>query len=104
MPNSNKHILVTHCYRPDTRNVMDFSSDLIDVHDFALKNNYFMSVYVGDFNGKNDCWYINDKTNTEGSILQNVIENMNCTQLVDFPTRFRNDKASCLDLVITNMN
>ncbi len=61
-----------------------------------------MSVYVGDFNGKNDCWYINDKTNTEGSILQSVIENMNCTQLVDFPTRFRNDKASCLDLVITN--
>ena len=27
---------------------------------------------------------------------------MNCVQLVNFPTRFRNDKASCLDLVFTN--
>ena len=61
-----------------------------------------MSVFVGDFNGKNDCWYIKDKTNTEGSILQSVIENMNCVQIVDFPTRFRNDKASCLDLLFTN--
>ncbi len=102
LPNSPKHILLTQCYRPDTRNVLDFSSDLLDIHDFSVQSNYYMSVYVGDFNGKNDRWYVYDKTNTEGSILQSVIENMNCVQVVDFPTRFRNDKTSCLDLLFTN--
>ncbi len=102
MPNSPKHILLAQCYRPDTRDVMEFSSDLLDIHDFSVQNNYFMSVYLGDFNGKNDQWYMYDKTNNEGSILQYAFENMNCVQVVDFPTRFRNDKTSCLDLLITN--
>ncbi len=102
MPNSPKHILLKQCYGPDTRDVLDFSIDLIDIHDYAVQNNYFMSVYIGDFNGKNDRWYVLDKTNTEGSILQSAFENMNCVQIVNFATRFRNDKTSCLDLLITN--
>ncbi len=102
IPNSPKHILLTQCYRPDTRDVLEFSYDLLEIHDFSTRNDYFMSVYVGDFNGKNDSWYAYDKTNTEGRTLQSVFENMNCVQVVDFPTRFRNDKTSCLDLLITN--
>ncbi len=93
MPNSSKHILITHCYRPDTRDMLEFSNDLIDIHDFSVKNKYFMSVYIGDFNGKNECWYSQDKTNIEGRILQSAIENMDCVQIVDFPTRFRNERS-----------
>ncbi len=54
MPNSPKHILLCHCYRPDTRQILDIISDLMDIHDYSLKNNFFMSIFVGDFN--TGCW------------------------------------------------
>ena len=41
-----------------------------------------------------------DVTNTEGSILKHFIDSANLKQMVDFPTRFRNNQISYLDLII----
>ncbi len=97
-----KHILLSQCYRPDDRNIMDFVSDLYDIYEYSTSNNYFMNIFVGDFNGKHSNWFAQDKTNTEGEILNAFFDNINCSQLVDFPTRFRGTSASCLDLLITD--
>ncbi len=96
----NKHILLAQCYRPDDRDVVDFVEDLMNINDYSIQNNFYMNIFIGDFNGKNSKWFSQDKTNVEGRILQNFIDSINCEQLVDFPTRFRGDKASCLDLII----
>ncbi len=101
MANSpNKHILLAQCYRPDDRDMVDFVNDLVDIYDYSIRNQYFMNLFLGDFNAKNSSWFSQDKTNIEGRILQSAIDNLNCAQLVTFPTRFRGDKASCLDLII----
>ncbi len=101
LPNSpNKHILLAQCYRPDDRDMVDFLIDLMDIHEFSSRNNYFMTIFVGDFNGRNQKWFSQDITNTEGSLLQIFFDKINCSQLVDFPTRFRGNSASCLDLIV----
>ncbi len=97
---TDKHILLAQCYRPDDRDIVDFVADLMDIYDYSVRNNYFANLFIGDFNCKNSLWFHQDRTNTEGSILQHIIDNMNCQQMVNFPTRFRGDKASCLDLII----
>ncbi len=97
---TNKHILLAQCYRPDDRDMMDFLVDLMNIYEFSLRNHYFVNLFVGDFNGKNSSWFPHDKTNSEGGLLQAFIDNINCNQMVNFPTRFRGDKASCLDLII----
>ncbi len=61
-----------------------------------------MNIFIGDFNAKHSNWWSHDKTNVEGSILYCLIDRINCSQLIDFPTRFRGTSASCLDLLIVD--
>ncbi len=103
LPDSqNKHILMSQCYRPDDRGIMDFASDLYDIYEYSNRHKYYMNIFIGDFNGRNSNWWVHDTTNVEGEILHAFIDNINCSQLVDFPTRFRGTSASCLDLLITD--
>ncbi len=97
-----RHILLTQCYRPDDRGVVDFVCDLLDIYEYSTQNKYYMNIFVGDFNGKNSDWFIHDVTNNEGSILNGFFDSINCSQLVNFPTRFRGTSASCLDLLVTD--
>ncbi len=41
-----KHILLSQCYRPDDRNIVDFVSDLYDIYEYSSKNNYFMNIFL----------------------------------------------------------
>ena len=97
---TNKHVLLVTCYRPDDRNIVDFTSDLHDISDYSLRMKYHNCIFLGDFNAKHSEWFSEDVTNTEGSILKYFIDSVNLKQLVDFPTRFRNNQISCLDLII----
>ncbi len=97
-----KHILLSQCYRPDDRDMVEFASDLLEIYEYSNRNKYFLNLFIGDFNGKHSNWFTKDVTNAEGRILQSFIDNVNCTQLINFPTRFRGASMSCLDLLICN--
>ncbi len=73
---------------------------MLDISEYSVRMKYHNCILLGDFNSKHSEWFSDDVTNTEGRILKSFIDSANLKQMVDFPTRFRNNQISCLDLII----
>ncbi len=105
IPNKiNKHAFLCVGYRPQDKNVIDFTADFLDVYEYTNGKGYFNFLSVGDFNCKHSSFCQTDKDTTEGSILRAVLDSNGLSQLVDFPTRFDviYNRSSCIDFIITN--
>ncbi len=100
----NKFAFLCVAYRPQDKNIIDFSSDLQDVYEYTSGKGYYNFLCIGDFNAKNSEFCHTDTNSLEGRIFKAVLDSNGLSQLVHFPTRFdvANNRESCLDLIITN--
>ncbi len=105
LPNKiNKFVFLCICYRPNDKNIIDFTSDLLDIYEYTSGKGYYNFLCIGDFNCKNNEFCHTDISNLDGRIFKAVLDSNGLSQMVNFPTRFdiEHNKASCLDYIITN--
>ena len=67
--------------------------------DPVMVNNPFLTVILGDFNGKSSLWYNNDVTTYEGSKIDCVTSQFGLQQIIKEPTRFISGSLLCIDLI-----
>ena len=61
----------------------------------------FLTTIIGDFNAKSCNWYSHDKTNFEGSTIENVTSQFGLHQLINKPTHLLQNSL-CIDLIFTS--
>ena len=98
-------VVLACVYRPpltDRTSIQSFLTSL--EHSLRLVSSERCPVLIaGDFNFKHSQWCASDRTDYGGESLQYVLDAYGYHQLVDFPTRVRqNSLKSCLDLVLTS--
>ncbi len=94
-------ILVCNCYRPQHRDMTDLCSDIESILDSASQ--YYQSfIFLGDMNARNNNFWEEDITNTEGRFLKAHFDLQSFLQLVHEATRIQGDSISCIDLIFTN--
>ena len=100
----NKFVFLCICYRPNDKNIIDFTSDWLDVYEYTSGKGYYNFLCIGDFNSKHNDYCHTDVSNLDGRIIKAALDSNGLSQLVNFPTRFdpANNKASCIDFIITN--
>ena len=59
-------------------------------------------VHLGDFNAHNSHWWQGDSTDNPGDFLEGIFDDSDLHQLVNEPTHFSGNSATCIDLVVTN--
>ena len=94
-------VLVSNCYRPQHRDIIEFCSDIESIID-AAAHDYQSFIFLGDMNARHNCFWEGDLTNTEGRILKTYFDSQNFQQLVNEATRIQGDAKSCIDLIFTN--
>jgi hypothetical protein len=94
-------ILVSSCYRPQHRDMIDFCSDIESILDAATQD-YQSFIFLGDMNARNKQFWEGDLTNTEGRAIKAFFDSHNFDQLIHEPTRILGDAKSCIDLIFTN--
>ena len=62
----------------------------------------YLVVHLGDFNAHNTHWCEGDSADKPGDLLEDVFDNSDLHQLVNEPTHFSGNSATCIDLVVTN--
>ena len=98
--NSHK-ILICNCYRPQHRDIIDFCSDIESIIDAAC-HQYSSLIFMGDMNCRNNFFWSEDCTNTEGRALRAHFDSFGFEQLIHEPTRIVDNCKSCIDLIFTN--
>ena len=63
-----------------------------------LQINFFLTVFLGDFNIKSNVWFKGDKTSYESSKIDTVTSQFGL-QLIHEPTYFVADSSSCIDSI-----
>ena len=55
--------------------------------------------FTGDFNAHSETWYPEGDTNPEGVALDNLLSDLNLTQMISEPTHFMRDTCNptCID-------
>ncbi len=84
----NKFVFLCVCYRPNDKDILDFTSDFLDVLEYTSDKGYYNFISVGDFNCKNSEWCPSDVSNLDGRILKTASDTNGLDQLINFPTRF----------------
>ena len=94
-------ILVCNCYRAPHHDVVDFC-DVTGriVEDYGSE--FDEIVFMGDMNGRNELFWSEDRTNTDGRILYAAFKSYDFDNLIHKPTRIVGDTRSCIDLLFTN--
>ena len=59
-------------------------------------------IITGDFNCRTQQWWSGDIEDPHGTVLDDLIQRKNLSQLTDEPTHVINDSSSCIDLIITS--
>ena len=63
----------------------------------------YASFYTGDFNGHSKMWWSDGDTTPEGEKIDELLTELNLSQVIDEPTNFTPGKnPSCIDLLITD--
>ena len=70
--------------------------------DKISNQNPFLTVVLGDFNGKSSDWYKHDKTTYEGSRINAVSSQFGLRQLLKEPAHILGNSSSCIDLKFTS--
>ena len=70
--------------------------------DKSHENNPFMTIVLGDFNGKSNNWCKSDITSLEGSKIDTIVNSYGLNQLIQEPTHILNSPSSYIDLIFTS--
>ena len=68
----------------------------------AVQNNPFLVVILGDFNAKSSNWCKNDRTTSEGKVIENISSQFALHQVINEPTHILETSSSCIDLIFTS--
>ena len=69
--------------------------------EFAVQNNPFLIVLLGDCNAKSSNWCKNDITTTECKAIENISSQFGLYQMINEPTHILESSSSCIDLIFT---
>ena len=101
-----KKIIVTVTYRRhhhgDDDQLNSFINCFQDMCNKITNINPYLVVHLGDFNAHNTHWWQGDSTDNPGNLLESVFDDLDLHQLVNEPTHFSGNAATCIDLVVTN--
>jgi hypothetical protein len=103
-----KTIMLATYYRPPISHghratiVDNFVRKLITSFSSAIASNPDCLVIVGDFNDRCQQWEDNHSNSELGSKLVDAINTLNLNQMIAEPTRYLENSASILDLIITD--
>ena len=61
-------------------------------------------VTIGDFNAKLKSCYINDRTTSQGNVLQYIRSQFGLQQIIKEPTHILDNFFSCNDLIFTSQS
>ena len=67
-------------------------------------NNPFLVVAIGDFNARSSSWWINDKSNYEGTKIDCLATEHDLKQVINEPTYLLANTSSCIDLISTKFS
>ena len=68
----------------------------------AVQNIPFLVVILGDFNAKSSNWCKNDRTTSEGKVIENISSQFALHQVINEPTHILETSSSCIDLIFTS--
>ena len=97
----NKKVLVVNCYRVQDYDVVDFCADTDSIIDSASEE-FDEIVFLGDMNARNELFWNQDLTNTEGRALYSSFNALGFVQMIHEPTRIVGNTRSCIDLIFAN--
>ena len=81
----------------------NFMNNFEKLYDDIKKENPYATFFAGDFNGHSQLWWADGDTTPEGKKLEEMISNLNLSQVISEPTNFTpNKNPSCIDLLITD--
>ena len=66
------------------------------------QKNPFLTVVIGDFNGRSSKWWTDDKTTQEGHKIENLLAQFSLLQVINKPTHISQNFNSCIDLLFTS--
>ena len=104
LPSNSRKLTICVCYRPpDFSNFnTSFDSLLVNLHKDGIDRSRL--YLLGDFNYPNINWQTNTTIEDSGIATDfcQLIDSYFLSQLVDEPTRYNNNRASILDLLLCN--
>jgi hypothetical protein len=102
---NNKRILVGVCYRPPGQSDDDVSCflDVIqNTFDSIFAQQFDFICLLGDFNDRCTTWHGEHISNDLGHSFYQLVEENRLTQTITEPTRYTDNSAYLLDLIITD--
>ena len=100
-----KTIFLSGIYRSPSQSLDEFSSfkDQLDDTLTRIENeNPFLTLLLGDFNGRCSNWWADDIDNQCRIDIDNLTSFHGLTQLIDVPTHLLPSSASCIDLIFSS--
>ena len=100
-----KKILFGTLYRTPSQNSQQFETfidRLQEAIDKMKAENPHSIILTGDFNCRSNIWWTGDIEQPEGTALEELIETNGLYQLIEEPTNIRNERSSCIDLIVTD--
>ena len=89
--------------RHDSPQFSLFIQNFENLYKRISNENPYAIFFAGDFNAKSVNWWAEGVSNEEGSQIDDLISNLNLTQIINEPTHFReNCHPTCIDLIITD--
>ena len=80
-----------------------FLKNFQTLHSAIQAENPYAIFYTGDFNGHSQIWWSDGDTTPEGRKIEEMLTELNLSQLISEPTNFTPGKnPSCIDLLITD--
>ncbi len=101
----NKKVMFGTCYRPPGMSALQVDSFLDSFGqqtETVMNENPDTLIIVGDFNDRCIHWDDRHESSEMGLKLYNLLSDLNLFQLVDEPTRYTENSAHLLDLIITD--
>ena len=103
-----KKIFFTVIYRSpsfkhDSPQFQNFIQNLKSLHTSIKDEKPHAMFFTGDFNGHSQVWWPAGDTNAEGREIEELLNDLNLSQIISEPTNFTPNKMpSCIDLIITD--
>ena len=66
--------------------------------------NPFLTVLIGNFNGKSKQWCTINQTSLEGSLIEFLSSQFGLLQIIQEPTHILENSRSCMDLLFTSQS
>ena len=100
-----KNIFFVVLYRSPSQSLQQFNQFLDDVESMISnikKLKPHCLVITGDFNCRSSTCWSEDNENSEGIELDDLLDSLNMSQVINQPTHVRQNTHSCIDLIITD--